>query len=305
MAKTVLITGCSSGFGRSAALQFRQEGWRVAATMRDPSAWSDARSDALMVLPLDVESDASVDAAIDATLAHFGTLDCVVNNAGKATASVFEATSIDAAKQIFETNVFGVMRVMQKVLPHFRAVGGGRFVNVGSASAISPDTLMSIYGASKWAAAGLAEGLRYELTQFGVDLKLVEPGFVGETKFLQNTLDNGKATIVPDAYRDFFDAALRAFFEDTPFTFATIEQVAQTIVAAATDDTGTFRFVVGEDARASAFMRRSTSEDAYDGWAWLRHQQGAAAGAERYRSLARAQAGLAQAAGSHKHSREV
>ena len=289
MTKVVLITGCSSGFGCAAALRFRQAGWRVAATMRDPSVWADERSNELIVLPLDVESDLSIESAVDEALAHFGRLDCVVNNAGKGTASVFEATSIDMAKRIFETNVFGVMRLIQKVLPRFRAAGGGRFVNVGSASAISPDALMSVYGASKWAMAGLTEGLRYELAQFGIDLKLVEPGFVAATKFLENTMENGKSTAIPDAYRTFYDAALHAFFSETPYTFATVEEVAETIVAAAEDDTGAFRFVVGDDARASAFMRRSTSEQAYDGWAWLRHQSGPIAGAERYRALQQAQ----------------
>lgn len=267
MTKSVLITGSSSGFGKAAALKFRERGWRVAATMRDPSRWQEAADPDLLLLPLDVGNEASVSAAVDQAIAKWGKIDCVVNNAGQAVVSVLETTPIEVARGIFDTNLFGVIRVMQRVLPHFRAVGGGRFVNLGSSSAIAPEPLMSVYSASKFAAEGLAEAARYELAAFNVTVKLVEPGFVKETNILASTLENAKAAPVPAAYRQYYDKMITDFLGEMPYRFATEAEVAAAIVAAASDETGQFRFVVGEDAEASAHMRRATSEPVYDAWA--------------------------------------
>ena len=124
-AKTVLITGSSSGFGRAAALLFRETGWKVAATMLNTDEWKKAEtSDDILVLPLNVEHLESIKSAVDRTITHFGKIDCVVNNAGRGMFSVFEATPIEAARALFETNVFGVLQVTQAVLPHFRSNGG-------------------------------------------------------------------------------------------------------------------------------------------------------------------------------------
>jgi NAD(P)-dependent dehydrogenase (short-subunit alcohol dehydrogenase family) len=150
--KTVLITGSSSGFERAAAMRFRETGWRVAATMLNTDEWKEAKTpDDFLVLPLNVEDLASIKSAIDRTIKQFGKIDCVVNNAGRGMFSVFEATPIEAARALFETNVFGVLQVTQAVHPHFRGNGGGCLINVSSGVGIVSEPLMSIYGATKCA----------------------------------------------------------------------------------------------------------------------------------------------------------
>jgi NAD(P)-dependent dehydrogenase (short-subunit alcohol dehydrogenase family) len=158
-AKTVLITGSSSGFGRAAAMQFRETGWRVAATMMNTDEWKEAETDDLLVLPLNVEDLQSIKHAIARTIERFGKIDCVVNNAGRGMFSVFEATPMEAARALFETNVFGVLQVTQAVLPHFRSNGGGRLINVSSEAGIVSEPLMSIYGATKYAVEGFTESI--------------------------------------------------------------------------------------------------------------------------------------------------
>ena len=137
MAKTVLITGASSGFGRAAAKLFQKEGWNVVATMRELDREDELKTLAdTLVVRLDVRDAASIEAAIALGIKRFGKIDCVVNNAGAGLFSVFETTPLAAARDLFETNVFGVMQVTQSVLPHFRENGGGRIVNVASGTGI-------------------------------------------------------------------------------------------------------------------------------------------------------------------------
>lgn len=285
MTKTVLITGCSSGFGREAARQFRDKGWNVVATMRNPTAWTEPGADNVLVLPLDVTDEVSIDLAVDRSVEHFGRLDCVVNNAGQAIVSVIESTPLDYVRRMFETNFYGVARVMQKVIPYFRGVGGGRFVTIGSSSAIAPEPLCAFYSASKFAVEGFIEAARYELSPFEIVLKLVEPGFVKETSILGTTLETAKELPIPNAYKDYFDATLHGFLSDMPYRFATEREVAANIVAAAEDSTNTFRFTVGEDAHASAFMRRETSEPVYDSWSRVKYGGDFASAANTYFDL--------------------
>ena len=169
--KTVLVTGSSSGFGKAAVAAFLARGWRVAATARRPAAGQDTEN--LFTCRLDLHDPGSIDSAVAATVARFGSLDCVVNNAGAGLLSVFEATPMETVRELFETNVFGVLRVIQAVLPRFAAQGGGRLVNVSSTASIVPEPFMSVYAATKSAVEGLTESLRYELATRDVVVKLV------------------------------------------------------------------------------------------------------------------------------------
>ncbi|MGI8508590.1 MAG: SDR family oxidoreductase [Gemmatimonadaceae bacterium] len=265
--RTVLITGCSSGFGRATALEFLKAGWRVAATMRNTSEWHDGEpSEDLLLLELDVENIGSIKAAFAQAVERFGKLDCVVNNAGRGLFSVFEATPMEAVRSLFETNVFGYMQVMQAAMPHFQANGGGRFINVSSGSGIRPEPLMSIYGASKHAIEEFTESVAYELATQNVSVKLIEPGMVKETNFLQHTREISETIPFPSSYQPFVEQIMAMFLGRSPEGLGTEDEVAEAIVAAASDETEELRIQVGCDTAEAARMRWETSETEYSAW---------------------------------------
>ncbi len=270
MPQTVLITGCSSGIGKATAELFFDEGWNVVATMPDPSKWRGTVSERLLVSALDVGDPASIAAALAAATARFGRFDCVVNNAGQALLSVVETTPIDKAQQIFDINFFGPM---QAALPHFRQHGGGRFVNVSSGSAITPDPFMAIYAASKSAVEGLTEGMRFELANQGVTVKLVEPGRIPTTNFDTTVQANSRDLPVPESYKADLDGIMAFFGRPPSEKVATEGAVARTILAAAIDETDALRFLVGKDVEETAHMRRETSEAEYLRWSSARFSE--------------------------------
>ena len=181
MAKTILITGASSGFGRDTAETLASAGNKVFAGVRDLAGRNRATADALRAkgiepVELDVTSDASVNAAIAAVLAKSGgALDVVINNAGIASAGVSESFTPEQVREVFEVNVFGVQRVLRATLPILRGKGDGLVINVGSILGRVTFPFFGLYGASKFALEALSDSYRYELSQLGVDVVLVQP----------------------------------------------------------------------------------------------------------------------------------
>jgi NAD(P)-dependent dehydrogenase (short-subunit alcohol dehydrogenase family) len=268
MAKTILITGCSTGFGRATAREFLKAGWNVVATMRDTSSWAaDQCPSNLLLVHLDVQNVTTIESAVRIAIERFGQVDCLVNNAGLALFSVFEATPINVIRSMFETNLFGSIQTMQAVIPHFRMIGGGRIINVSSGAAILPEPLMAAYSASKCAIEGLTESLQYELRSQNIVVKLIEPGFVPATGLVRKTAEQATSIPVPPAYQTLVDRTMEMYMQTPKVTLATELDVAQAIVDAATDETGQLRYVVGDDARESSRMRRETSERVYAAWA--------------------------------------
>ena len=157
--KTVLITGCSSGYGLETARQFHAQGWNVLATMRTPREDILPRSERLRVLPLDVTKPESIAAVLEAS----GPIDVLVNNAGIGLFGAFEATPMAMVRNVFETNTFGVMAMTQAVLPQLRARGSGVVVNVTSSATLAPMPLVAAYTASKMAIEGFTASLAHEL----------------------------------------------------------------------------------------------------------------------------------------------
>ena len=176
---TVLITGCSTGFGRETATYFLARGWTVVATMRDPSASTLAASDHLHVLPLDVTDADSITAAVT----EAGAVDVLVNNAGIGWLNAVEGTSIETVRRVFETNVFSTVAMMQAVLPGMRDRRAGVIVNVSSSTTMKPLPLLSIYRASKAAINALTESAALELAEFGICARVVVPGSAPGTSF--------------------------------------------------------------------------------------------------------------------------
>lgn len=170
--RSVLVTGASSGIGRATAELFAQAGWRVFGTSRHPRS----DRDGIHMLRLDVRSDQSVAECVADVVAQAGPVDVLVNNAGVMHTGVAEETSVAEAYGLFDTNLFGAVRVTNAVLPHMRARGQGRIINVGSAAAWVGEPGEAFYAASKQALAGYTEALRHEVWPLGIDVSLVEPG---------------------------------------------------------------------------------------------------------------------------------
>ena len=241
--KTVLITGCSSGYGLETARHFLAKGWNVVATMRAPRADVLPGSDRLRVLPLDVTRPESIAAALDAA----GPVDVLVNNAGIGVIGALEATPMSKTRQVFETNTFGVIAMTQAVVPDFRRRGSGTIVNVTSSATLTPMPLASVYTASKMAIEGFTASLEHELRAFDIRVKLVEPGYGPTTRFAQNT-DLSLEEVIPEPYMPFARPILEAFAR--PGLVTTEADVADAVWRAANDASGQLRFPAGADALA-------------------------------------------------------
>lgn len=243
--KTVLITGCSSGYGLETARHFYSQGWKVVATMRTPRSDVLPRSERLRVLALDVTKPESIAAALEAS----GPIDVLVNNAGIGVIGAFEATPMATVREVFETNTFGVMAMTQAVLPQFRERRSGVVVNITSSVTLARMPLAAAYTASKMAIEGFTGSLAFELEHFNVLVKLVEPGYGPTTRFTNNGAARMRG-LLPDAYAPFAEPIFAAFAK--PGAVTTESDVAEVVWRAANDATGQLRFPAGADAMALA-----------------------------------------------------
>jgi NAD(P)-dependent dehydrogenase (short-subunit alcohol dehydrogenase family) len=246
--KTVLITGCSSGYGLATARHFHAQGWNVIATMRTPREDLLPRSARMRVTALDVTKPESIAAVLEAC----GPIDVLVNNAGIGVVGAFEATPMNTVREVFETNTFGVMAMTQAVLPQFRARRSGVVVNVTSSVTLTRMPLAAAYTASKAAVEGFTGSLAFELQFFNVQAKLVEPGYGPTTRFTSNG-GARMAGLIPEAYLPFAEPVFAAFAQPTAVT--TESDVAEVVWRAANDSTGQLRFPAGADAVALAQAR--------------------------------------------------
>lgn len=243
--KTVLITGCSSGYGLETARHFHAQGWQVVATMRSPRADLLPASPRLRVLPLDVTQPESIARTLDAA----GPIDVLVNNAGLGLFGAFEATPMATVRDIFETNTFGTMAMTQAVLPQFRARRSGLVVNVTSSATLAPMPLVAAYTASKTAIEGFTASLAFELAAFGVRVKLVEPGYAPTTRFTANGAERMQG-LVPEAYAPYAQSVFAALGQ--PAAVTSERDVAEAVWRAANDSAPTLRYPAGADAVALA-----------------------------------------------------
>jgi len=243
--KTVLITGCSSGYGLETARHFLAQGWRVVATMRTPRRDLLPASERLSVLPLDVTDPASIASALQAA----GPIDVLVNNAGLGLFGAFEATPLATVRDIFETNTFGTMAMTQAVLPQFRERRAGRVVNVTSSATLAPMPLVAAYTASKTAIEGFTASLAHELQAFDVRVKLVEPGYAPTTRFTENGAQRMQG-LIPEAYAPHAQAVFATLGSASAFT--TASDVAEAVWLAANDASPRLHYPAGADAVALA-----------------------------------------------------
>lgn len=244
----VLITGCSTGFGRKTAAYFLEQGWNVVATMRNPSASALPASNRLRVLPLDVTDANSIAAAV----AQAGPIDVLVNNAGVGWLNAVEGTSMETVRQIFETNTFSTVAMMQAVLPGMRERRAGVIVNVSSSTTIKPLPLLSIYRASKAAVNALTESAALELAQFGIRARVVLPGSAPETSFGSTARTQIAASGgFPDAYSGFVEQTMAAMQQHgASGKLTSAQDVAEAVFRAATDPDCPMILPAGADAIA-------------------------------------------------------
>jgi NAD(P)-dependent dehydrogenase (short-subunit alcohol dehydrogenase family) len=243
--KTILITGCSSGFGLETARYFLDRDWNVVATMRTPRADMLPPSERLRVIALDVTDADSIRRAVDAA----GPIDVLVNNAGVGVLGALEGTSMATVREVFETNTLGTIAMTQALLPQFRQRKAGVVVNVTSSVTLAPLPLLSVYTASKAAVNAFTESLALELEQFNVRVSLVLPGRAPETRFGENAQPRMQGAI-PEAYADMAQGVFSAWGGQTAITRAA--DVAEAVWRAATDASSSPRIAAGADAVALA-----------------------------------------------------
>ncbi|HOZ13677.1 MAG TPA: SDR family oxidoreductase [Tenuifilaceae bacterium] len=254
MKKTVLITGTSSGIGKSTALYFASKGWNVAATMRTPEKEKElSKVDGIKLFKLDVTDPASIQSAIEESISVFGGIDVVINNAGYGGVGVFEAASQEQIQRQFNTNVFGVMNVTRAILPYFRQKKSGTIINVTSVGGLITFPIYSVYHSTKWAVEGFAEALQYELRPFNIKIKNIEPGAI-KTDFYDRSQDLFKKEGLTD-----YDNYAKVAFENTQNAGVNApgpEVVAKKIYKAALDRSFRLRYPAGPQAPALLFLRR-------------------------------------------------
>jgi NADP-dependent 3-hydroxy acid dehydrogenase YdfG len=254
MNKTVLITGSSSGIGKTTAHYFLERGWNVIATMRSPEKEIELNKHPnCLVTRLDVNDEKSIEMAIDQGLKRFQKIDVLVNNAGFGLMGVLEGMCMEQIKKQFDTNVFGLLLVSQKILPHFRLQKNGTIINISSVAGRVAFPLFSLYHGTKWAVEGISESLQYELAAFNIKVKCVEPVAI-KTFFFYLKFYNNKNT-TPDAYLKFAHYMLNKTNQAGSLGKLPIA-VAKVIYRAANDQSFKLRYPVGLDIKFFLFMRK-------------------------------------------------
>jgi NAD(P)-dependent dehydrogenase (short-subunit alcohol dehydrogenase family) len=178
VSKAVLITGCSSGIGRATAERLAQRGWTVYATARRPETLADLESQGCRVLALDVTDEDSMQAAVRTVEERQGAVGALVNNAGYSQSGAVETVPLDQVRRQFETNVFGLVRMCQLVLPGMRRQGFGRIVNLSSMGGRLTFPGGGFYHATKHAVEAISDALRFEVAGFGIGVAIIEPGLI-------------------------------------------------------------------------------------------------------------------------------
>ena len=262
--KVALVTGSSSGIGFETSVLLARNGFHTYSTVRNleksQALINVAKKDGLplQVIELDVSSDKSVRDGVNSVLDENKRIDVIVNNAGYALVGAFEDLSMDEIKAQFETNFFGVIRVIQAVLPTMRDHRNGRIVNLSSMGGRIAIPLDSAYHGTKFALEGLSESLQYEVEPFGIKIILIEPGAI-KSNFFNNLKMASKAQRPDSPYTQMMqklNAGFSFILENAPQP----EEVAKVILKAVTSEHPELRYVVGDDARAMLEATRTMSD---------------------------------------------
>lgn len=251
--KVVLITGAGSGIGKAAAQLFVKKGWQVIATMRDPDSYAkEFVDDNYYLLPLDVSKPDSIAAAIAETKKVFGRIDVVVNNAGYGLYGAFEMFTPQEVQQQYDVNVFGIMNVCREVIPVLREQGSGTIVNISSMGGKFTIPYYGVYNSTKFAVEGFTEGLWYELAQFGIRVKMIEPGAIS-TDFYSRSKKVGTRLDFAALYNAMLEKLWKQY-GTAGIGGSSPELVAKTIYKAAKSRSQRLRYAAGRDAHINIWL---------------------------------------------------
>lgn len=241
--KTILITGCSSGYGFETARHFHAQGWNVIATMRTPRPDIFAPSNRMRILALDVTDVDSIALALERAVPF----DVLVNNAGIGLFGALEHSPMARIRDVYATNTLGTIAMTQAAIPQMRARGSGMIVNITSSATLASFPYAAAYTGSKTAVQGFTNSLAHELEPLGISVKLVEPGY-GPTMAFATNIDFKLEDVLPEPYGSHAAPILAAMA--APALFTTEADVAQTVWAAVHDRSGQPHFPAGADAMA-------------------------------------------------------
>jgi short-subunit dehydrogenase len=251
-----VVTGASTGIGQATAKVLRDMGFVVFGTSRRAAP---ERSDGVTMLACDVTNDVSVVKLVEEVVARAGRIDLLVNNAGVGLLGGAEESSTAQAQALFDVNVFGVLRMINAVLPTMRRQRKGRIINLSSVMGFVPAPYFALYAATKHAIEGYSESLDHELRTFGIRVVLVEPAYT-RTSFEDNLAK-------PDQLLDDYNSAragMNLILRKAMTTGDAPDIVAKTILKAVTDRTPRRRYAAGKMARQVSFLRRFVPESAFD-----------------------------------------
>ena len=258
-AKTIFVTGSSSGLGRAAAKLFSSRGWNVIATMRNPEKEKElATLPKIVLLPLDITDHQQIERAVASAMA-LGVIDVVFNNAGYGMAGPLEGLTDEQMARMVNTNLMGPIRTTKAFLPYFRENGAGLFINTTSIGGLITVPFNSMYHATKWALEGWSESMAFELNQLGIGMKIVEPGGM-KTDFFTRSFDTGRHS----SYDALVDKVMSAITDPKQMAaYSTPEQIAEVVYEAATDGKDQLRYVAGADAKATYAARLQLGDEAF------------------------------------------
>jgi NAD(P)-dependent dehydrogenase (short-subunit alcohol dehydrogenase family) len=255
--RVVLITGASSGVGQSTARLLSQRGYKVYGTSRNPATAETIPT--VEMVALDVRADESVTACVTTVLSRAGRLDVLINNAGHELAGASEEVSLDEVKAQFETNFFGVVRMVKAVLPLMRRQRHGQIINIGSLSGLTPIPFMGVYSASKFALEGYTEALRHEVAPFNIRVSMTETAFL-KTPMMNNRQIAAERISDYDPWRQRALNAIRTYEEKAPGP----ELVAETVLEIIANDRPRLRYVIGQQAKSITRLRRFLPAGIYE-----------------------------------------
>ena len=262
--KIVVITGSSSGIGLESALILARNGFTTYATMRSPDKDTSVKEAVqneglpIRVVQLDVTDDTSVKSAVDHIISEAGRIDLLVNNAGYGLGGALEDLSMEEIKSQFETNLFGLIRVTQVVLPTMRKQRSGRILNVSSGAGIFGFPGSSAYVSTKFAVEGLSESIAYELEPFGIKVILIEPGFI-RTNFTNAGVIAKKAQDSASPYSELVQKMMASTTELAK-NASDAELVANIILDAASNPNPRLRYLAGKDVESWAASKKNLDE---------------------------------------------
>lgn len=243
MQKTIFITGASSGLGKSTAKLFQGRGWRVIATMRSPEKETELNTlKDVIILPLDVTSLEQITSTVK-KVTDLYSVDVVLNNAGYGLIGVLESLDDEQIHRQIVTNLLSVIRVSKAFTPHFRKKKNGTFINITSTFGLIGFPTCSIYSATKFAIDGFSESMAYELAQFGIQVKIIAPGGM-QTDFAVRSMELGQH----EAYEQLTAEVSKGYSPEQMANYTKVEDIAQIIYEAATDNQNKLRYVAGNDA---------------------------------------------------------